>query len=50
LDIANAGDFNMHISDEIVYYQGSTFPFVENQFSNALCVEVLEHVPDTVFF
>jgi SAM-dependent methyltransferase len=50
LDIANASKFNMGKSEEIVYYQGSTFPFSENQFSNALCVEVLEHVPDTGAF
>ncbi len=29
---------------------GGGFPFLENQFSNALCVEVLEHVVDTDFF
>jgi SAM-dependent methyltransferase len=50
LDIANAADFNMQINEDIVYYQGDNFPFLENQFSNALCVEVLEHVPNTEDF
>jgi SAM-dependent methyltransferase len=50
LDIANASEFNMRNSEEIIYYQGGAFPFLENQFSNALCIEVLEHVPDTGIF
>lgn len=47
LDIESAGEFNMHKSDEIIYYAGGIFPFSENKFKNALCVEVLEHVADT---
>jgi len=50
LDIANAEEFAMRHSEEIVYYQGGRFPFSDNQFSNALCVEVLEHVADTETF
>ena len=50
LDIENANEFAMRNSEEIVYYNGGIFPFSENQFSNALCVEVLEHVVDTEFF
>lgn len=50
LDIETAAEFHMLKNDEIVYYQGDTFPFADNQFNNALCVEVLEHVPDTGLF
>jgi SAM-dependent methyltransferase len=50
LDIENAKDFNMAQSNDVVYYSGGIFPFLNNQFSNALCVEVLEHVPDTATF
>jgi len=47
LDIENASEFNMRENDEIIYYSGGIFPFTDNTFSNALCVEVLEHVFDT---
>lgn len=50
LDIANASEFAMQKSDDIVYYSGGVFPFADQQFSNMLCVEVLEHVVDTEFF
>lgn len=50
LDIAKANEFNMQSSDGIVYYEGGVFPFQDNQFNNALCIEVLEHVVDTEFF
>lgn len=50
LDIENAREFNMSQSDEIIYYSGGSFPFLDNQFRYALCVEVLEHVADTEIF
>ena len=50
LDIKNANDFAMRNQEDIVYYDGGVFPFLENQFSNALCIEVLEHVPNTGVF
>ncbi len=50
LDIENANDFSMKTGKDIIYYSGRDFPFVENQFSNALCIEVLEHICDTEYF
>jgi SAM-dependent methyltransferase len=50
LDIAKADEFNMQSHPDIIYYDGGIFPFSENQFNNALCVEVLEHVANTEFF
>ena len=50
LDIANASEFNMRRSDEIIYYSGGIFPFPDNTFAHALCVEVMEHVADTATF
>lgn len=50
LDIENANEFAMPNNEEIIYYQGGRFPFSGNQFTNVLCVEVLEHIVDTEFF
>lgn len=50
LDIAKANEFNMQSNAEIVYYDGGIFPFTEDHFSNALCIEVLEHIADTELF
>lgn len=50
LDIENANEFGMPKNKDIIYYQGGVFPFSNNQFNNALCVEVLEHVVDTDTF
>ncbi len=50
LDIKNANEFNMQQNNEIIYYAGEIFPFPENKFNYALCVEVLEHVFDTETF
>ncbi|OMG93385.1 class I SAM-dependent methyltransferase [Achromobacter xylosoxidans] len=47
LDIDKAAEFNMHPGTDIIYYPGGAFPFADNQFACVLCVEVLEHVPDT---
>jgi len=47
LDVDKAGEFNMRLDTDIVYYPGGRFPFEDSTFSNALCIEVLEHVPDT---
>jgi SAM-dependent methyltransferase len=50
LDIENAAEFHMQKNEAVVYYQGGIFPFEDASFFNALCVEVLEHVPDTEMF
>lgn len=50
LDIDRAAEFNMRPDADIVYYAGGTFPFAEDRFACVLCVEVLEHVPDTRAF
>lgn len=50
LDVENAAEFHMRKNEDIVYYPGGVFPFSDNLFSTALCVEVLEHVPDTGVF
>jgi SAM-dependent methyltransferase len=50
LDIEKANEFNMAQNNEIIYYSGGIFPFLESKFSHALCVEVLEHILDTETF
>lgn len=43
LDIENPG--HSHEQEDIdVFYDGTTFPFPDNQFDSALCNQVLEHV------
>ncbi len=47
LDIANSDDFKMQSSREgITYYKGGDFPFLDKEFSAAICIETLEHVPN----
>ncbi len=50
LDTHASKDFNMKKNDEIIYYSGGIFPFSENRFNHALCIEVLEHIFDTETF
>ena len=50
LDVYAAGDFGMSRRGEIVLYDGVTLPFEVAEFDNAMCIEVLEHVPDPVAF
>lgn len=50
LDTHAAKDFNIKKNDEIIYYSGGIFPFSENRFNHALCIEVLEHIFDTETF
>ena len=50
LDTAEAEKFNMSKNKDVVYYNGENFPFANSQFANALCIEVLEHVPNTDLF
>ncbi len=50
LDFENATKFNMTKNPNIIYYNGISFPFQNNQFDNILCVEVLEHIYDTKKF
>ncbi|AKP87707.1 hypothetical protein A9G00_24295 [Achromobacter xylosoxidans] len=47
LDVDKAAEFNMQQNADIVHYPGGEFPFGDCTFSNVLCIEVLEHVPDT---
>jgi SAM-dependent methyltransferase len=43
IDIENPG--HSHEEEDIdIYYDGTTFPFPDSQFDNALCNQVLEHV------
>ncbi|MDX5321885.1 MAG: class I SAM-dependent methyltransferase, partial [Bacteroidota bacterium] len=43
LDIENPG--HSHENEDVdVFYDGSTFPFEDGSFDNALCNQVLEHV------
>ena len=45
LDIANSDDFKMQSSrEDITYYEGGDFPFLDKEFSAAICIETLEHV------
>lgn len=47
LDIVDAESFGMHGDrSDIVFFDGGSFPFHDNSFDNAICVEVLEHVRD----
>lgn len=50
LDTYVAKNFNMKNNKEIIYYSGEIFPFSENKFSHALCIEVLEHIFNTEVF
>ena len=50
VDVYDAGNFGMSRRDEIVFYDGVTLPFEVAEFDNAMCIEVLEHVPDPVAF
>lgn len=45
LDIKYANDFGMsNKRKDIVYYAGGVFPFIDESFDGAICIEVLEHV------
>lgn len=50
LDTEDADKFNMKKNKEVIYYSGGVFSFPENQFSYAICIEVLEHIFDTEIF
>lgn len=50
LDTIEASAFGMRKNKDTIYYSGLTFPFPDQSFDNALCVEVLEHIPDTGIF
>ena len=50
LDTCEANEFGMHKQNDVIYYNGGTFPFGDASFDNLLCIEVLEHVPDPVAF
>ena len=45
LDIASANDFKMQPNQsDVTYYEGGQFPFPDEKFSAAICIETLEHV------
>lgn len=47
IDVGNAGEFGMQGGREgITYYDGRTIPFPDGNFDGAICIEVLEHVPE----
>ena len=50
VDVYSAGDFGMSQLGEVVFYDGVTLPFDVAEFDNAMCIEVLEHVPEPVAF
>lgn len=43
VDISSAKQFGMRKQKDIVYYDGSSLPFPDEEFDAALCIEVLEH-------
>ena len=48
LDIANSDDFRMNsLREGITYYEGGEFPFPDKKFTSAICIETLEHVPNS---
>ncbi len=50
VDVESAGEFGMDLVKDIVYYDGKTLPFPDQNFDHVLCVEVLEHVPHSPTF
>lgn len=46
VDIRSAGQFGMSENPDIVYYDGTTLPFSDNEFDAAICIEVLEHASE----
>jgi len=50
VDIESAEAFGMYRSSEIIYYDGKKLPMHSESFDYALCIEVLEHVPDPLDF
>ena len=47
IDINSAANFRMSVQHhDVIYYDGNIMPFADSTFDAALCIEVLEHVPD----
>jgi len=46
LDVQDAAEFGMSPRDDIAYYDGTVMPFPAGAFDSAICIEVMEHVPD----
>ncbi len=45
LDVAHSSSFKMsNVRSDITYYEGTIFPFPNETFSSAFCIETLEHV------
>jgi SAM-dependent methyltransferase len=43
-------DKKLQTEKEIVFYDGTKFPFTDKQFDYVICSHVLEHVPDVEYF
>jgi SAM-dependent methyltransferase len=43
LDIKSADKFGMSEQKDVIYYEGTIYPFSNSTFDAAICVEVLEH-------
>lgn len=46
IDVYQADEFGMRSRQDIILYDGKVMPFDEAEFDSAMCIEVLEHVPD----
>lgn len=48
VDVQEKDDFGMGSRSDILVYDGISLPFGAAEFDSAMCIEVLEHVPDPV--
>jgi SAM-dependent methyltransferase len=46
VDVYQADEFGMDSRQDIILYDGKVLPFVDAEFDGAMCIEVLEHVPN----
>jgi SAM-dependent methyltransferase len=50
VDVYSKDDFGMESRSDVILYDGITLPFGAAEFDNAMCIEVLEHVPEPEAF